>query len=100
MPNCMNMHIHLPTYLTPLAALHVLALYVVALCLCHFVLSDSGGCARKRAAMSVKLTAVKRVQSSPNLLTAGITINHTVLRLDGLDSQSPDSVDVFQASES
>uniref|UniRef100_A0A8D2LT05 Sorbin and SH3 domain containing 2 n=1 Tax=Varanus komodoensis TaxID=61221 RepID=A0A8D2LT05_VARKO len=39
----------------------------------------AGGCARKRAAMSVKLTAVKRVQSSPNLLTAG------------LDSQSPDS---------
>uniref|UniRef100_A0A7M4EZ60 Sorbin and SH3 domain containing 2 n=1 Tax=Crocodylus porosus TaxID=8502 RepID=A0A7M4EZ60_CROPO len=30
--------------------------------------SDSGGCARKRAAMSVTLTAVKRVQSSPNLL--------------------------------
>ncbi|XP_031799098.1 sorbin and SH3 domain-containing protein 2 isoform X26 [Sarcophilus harrisii] len=41
--------------------------------------TDSGGCARKRAAMSVTLTAVKRVQSSPNLLTAG----H--------DSQSPDS---------
>ncbi|XP_033017161.1 sorbin and SH3 domain-containing protein 2 isoform X14 [Lacerta agilis] len=41
--------------------------------------TDSGGCARRRAAMSVKLTAVKRVQSSPNLLTAG------------LDSQSPDS---------
>ncbi|KFQ10883.1 Sorbin and SH3 domain-containing protein 2, partial [Leptosomus discolor] len=32
------------------------------------VLPDSGGCARKRAAMSVTLTAVKRVQSSPNLL--------------------------------
>ncbi|XP_074132200.1 sorbin and SH3 domain-containing protein 2 isoform X15 [Sminthopsis crassicaudata] len=41
--------------------------------------TDSGGCARKRAAMSVTLTAVKRVQSSPNLLTAG------------RDSQSPDS---------
>ncbi|XP_063166614.1 sorbin and SH3 domain-containing protein 2 isoform X5 [Candoia aspera] len=41
--------------------------------------TDSGGCARRRAAMSVKLTAVKRVQSSPNLLTAG------------LDSHSPDS---------
>ncbi|XP_053110416.1 sorbin and SH3 domain-containing protein 2 isoform X42 [Hemicordylus capensis] len=41
--------------------------------------TDSGGCARKRAAMSVKLTAVKRVQSSPNLFTAG------------LDSLSPDS---------
>ncbi|XP_060102425.1 sorbin and SH3 domain-containing protein 2 isoform X8 [Heteronotia binoei] len=41
--------------------------------------TDSGGCARKRAAMSVKLSAVKRVQSSPNLLTAG------------LDSLSPDS---------
>uniref|UniRef100_A0A452UA28 Sorbin and SH3 domain containing 2 n=1 Tax=Ursus maritimus TaxID=29073 RepID=A0A452UA28_URSMA len=31
-----------------------------------------GGCARKRAAMSVTLTSVKRVQSSPNLLAAGI----------------------------
>ncbi|XP_074084939.1 sorbin and SH3 domain-containing protein 2 isoform X23 [Macrotis lagotis] len=41
--------------------------------------TDSGGCARKRSAMSVTLTAVKRVQSSPNLLTAG------------RDSQSPDS---------
>ncbi|XP_068951860.1 sorbin and SH3 domain-containing protein 2 isoform X5 [Petaurus breviceps papuanus] len=41
--------------------------------------TDSGGCVRKRAAMSVTLTAVKRVQSSPNLLTAG------------RDSQSPDS---------
>uniref|UniRef100_G1LF34 Sorbin and SH3 domain containing 2 n=3 Tax=Ailuropoda melanoleuca TaxID=9646 RepID=G1LF34_AILME len=39
----------------------------------------SGGCARKRAAMSVTLTSVKRVQSSPNLLAAG------------RDSQSPDS---------
>ncbi|XP_045853781.1 sorbin and SH3 domain-containing protein 2 isoform X15 [Meles meles] len=41
--------------------------------------TDSGGCARKRAAMSVTITSVKRVQSSPNLLTAG------------RDSQSPDS---------
>ncbi|XP_072478765.1 sorbin and SH3 domain-containing protein 2 isoform X32 [Notamacropus eugenii] len=41
--------------------------------------TDSGGCVRKRAAMSVTLTSVKRVQSSPNLLTAG------------RDSQSPDS---------
>ncbi|XP_058693033.1 sorbin and SH3 domain-containing protein 2 isoform X10 [Poecile atricapillus] len=41
--------------------------------------TDSGGCARKRAAMSVTLTAVKRVQSSPNLLASGS------------DSQSPDS---------
>ncbi|XP_077790386.1 sorbin and SH3 domain-containing protein 2 isoform X37 [Podarcis muralis] len=47
--------------------------------------TDSGGCARKRAAMSVKLTAVKRVQSSPNLLTAG------------LDSQSPDSAKGFRS---
>ncbi|NWZ48001.1 SRBS2 protein, partial [Haliaeetus albicilla] len=39
------------------------------------VLPDSGGCARKRAAMSVTLTAVKRVQSSPNLLASGITPN-------------------------
>ncbi|XP_068826244.1 sorbin and SH3 domain-containing protein 2 isoform X6 [Capricornis sumatraensis] len=41
--------------------------------------ADIGGCARKRAAMSVTLTSVKRVQSSPNLLAAG------------RDSQSPDS---------
>nr|XP_009674982.1 PREDICTED: sorbin and SH3 domain-containing protein 2 isoform X8 [Struthio camelus australis] len=41
--------------------------------------TDSGGCARKRAAMSVTLTAVKRVQSSPNLLASGS------------ESQSPDS---------
>ncbi|XP_069600441.1 sorbin and SH3 domain-containing protein 2 isoform X3 [Ranitomeya imitator] len=41
--------------------------------------TDSGGCARKRAAMSVTLTAVKRVQSSPNLLASG------------QDSYSPDS---------
>ncbi|NXJ75166.1 SRBS2 protein, partial [Trogon melanurus] len=39
------------------------------------VLPDSGGCARKRAAMSVTLTAVKRVQSSPNLLAAA---NHKI----------------------
>uniref|UniRef100_A0A452F469 Sorbin and SH3 domain containing 2 n=1 Tax=Capra hircus TaxID=9925 RepID=A0A452F469_CAPHI len=32
--------------------------------------TDIGGCARKRAAMSVTLTSVKRVQSSPNLLAA------------------------------
>ncbi|XP_035308233.1 sorbin and SH3 domain-containing protein 2 isoform X10 [Cricetulus griseus] len=41
--------------------------------------TDSGGCTRKRAAMSVTLASVKRVQSSPNLLAAG------------RDSQSPDS---------
>ncbi|XP_037687100.1 sorbin and SH3 domain-containing protein 2 isoform X27 [Choloepus didactylus] len=41
--------------------------------------TDSGGSARKRAAMSVTLTSVKRVQSSPNLLAAG------------RDSHSPDS---------
>ena len=64
--------------------LHVLALYVVGLCLSHFVLSDSGGCARKRAAMSVKLTTVKRVQSSPNLLTAGITINRGTPHLNAI----------------
>ncbi|XP_043918555.1 sorbin and SH3 domain-containing protein 2 isoform X1 [Protopterus annectens] len=33
--------------------------------------TDSGGYARKRAAMSVTLAAVKRVQSSPNLLATG-----------------------------
>ncbi|XP_063314183.1 sorbin and SH3 domain-containing protein 2 isoform X13 [Pelobates fuscus] len=33
--------------------------------------TDSGGYARKRSAMSVTLTAVKRVQSSPNLLASG-----------------------------
>ncbi|ERE86744.1 sorbin and SH3 domain-containing protein 2 [Cricetulus griseus] len=32
--------------------------------------TDSGGCTRKRAAMSVTLASVKRVQSSPNLLAA------------------------------
>ena len=42
------------------------------LCYIIFLLPDSGGCARKRAAMSVTLTSVKRVQSSPNLLAAGI----------------------------
>ncbi|XP_054059749.1 sorbin and SH3 domain-containing protein 2 isoform X18 [Rissa tridactyla] len=53
--------------------------FVWGCCLYCFVLPDSGGCARKRAAMSVTLTAVKRVQSSPNLLASGS------------DSQSPDS---------
>ncbi|XP_063090731.1 sorbin and SH3 domain-containing protein 2 isoform X23 [Cavia porcellus] len=46
--------------------------------------TDSGGCAHKRAAMSVTLTSVKRVQSSPNLLAAG------------RDSQSPDSAKGFR----
>uniref|UniRef100_A0A8C5KDI6 Sorbin and SH3 domain containing 2 n=1 Tax=Jaculus jaculus TaxID=51337 RepID=A0A8C5KDI6_JACJA len=47
--------------------------------------TDSGGCARKRAAMSVTLTSVKRVQSSPNLLASG----H--------DFQSPDSAKGFRS---
>ncbi|XP_012308252.2 sorbin and SH3 domain-containing protein 2 isoform X20 [Aotus nancymaae] len=47
--------------------------------------TDSGGSARKRAAMSVTLTSVKRVQSSPNLLAAG------------RDSQSPDSAKGFRS---
>ncbi|XP_044081515.1 sorbin and SH3 domain-containing protein 2 isoform X6 [Neovison vison] len=47
--------------------------------------TDSGGCARKRAAMSVTITSVKRVQSSPNLLAAGS------------DSQSPDSAKGFRS---
>ncbi|XP_077925919.1 sorbin and SH3 domain-containing protein 2 isoform X25 [Halichoerus grypus] len=47
--------------------------------------TDSGGCARKRATMSVTLTSVKRVQSSPNLLAAG------------RDSQSPDSAKGFRS---
>ncbi|XP_023555398.1 sorbin and SH3 domain-containing protein 2 isoform X15 [Octodon degus] len=47
--------------------------------------TDSGGCARKRAAMSVTLTSVKRVQSSPNLLAAG------------RDSQSPDPAKGFRS---
>ncbi|KAM7111070.1 sorbin and SH3 domain-containing protein 2 isoform 11-T11 [Molossus nigricans] len=47
--------------------------------------TDSGGCVRKRAAMSVTLTSVKRVQSSPNLLAAG------------RDSQSPDSAKGFRS---
>lgn len=52
---------------------HVLSLFCLGLCHIMFLLPDSGGCARKRAAMSVTLTSVKRVQSSPNLLAAGIT---------------------------
>ncbi|XP_032774407.1 sorbin and SH3 domain-containing protein 2 isoform X7 [Rattus rattus] len=51
----------------------------LGLCYIMFLLPDSGGCARKRAAMSVTLTSVKRVQSSPNLLAAG------------RESHSPDS---------
>lgn len=53
--------------------------------LCHFfLLPDSGGCARKRAAMSVTLTSVKRVQSSPNLLAAGIiSLTHRVSHSNG-----------------
>ncbi|XP_064441748.1 sorbin and SH3 domain-containing protein 2 isoform X11 [Mirounga angustirostris] len=47
--------------------------------------TDSGGYARKRATMSVTLTSVKRVQSSPNLLAAG------------RDSQSPDSAKGFRS---
>ncbi|KAL0593939.1 hypothetical protein AAY473_036335 [Plecturocebus cupreus] len=38
--------------------------------------TDSGGSARKRAAMSVTLTSVKRVQSSPNLLAAETQFHH------------------------
>lgn len=49
-----------------------------------FLLPDSGGCARKRAAMSVTLTSVKRVQSSPNLLAAGIiSLTHRMSHLNG-----------------
>ncbi|XP_049628285.1 sorbin and SH3 domain-containing protein 2 isoform X2 [Suncus etruscus] len=55
------------------------------LCYIIFLLPDSGGCARKRAAMSVTLTSVKRVQSSPNLLAAG------------RDSQSPDPAKGFRS---
>ncbi|XP_066574327.1 sorbin and SH3 domain-containing protein 2 isoform X8 [Amia ocellicauda] len=47
--------------------------------------TDSGGCARKSAAMSVILTPMKRVQSSPNLSVAA-----------GNDSQSSDS-DVWRS---
>lgn len=63
--------------------LHVLASFVWGWCLYCFVLPDSGGCARKRAAMSVTLTAVKRVQSSPNLLASGITTNSKILLMNG-----------------
>lgn len=61
--------------ISPGDTLHVLAPFVWGCCLYCFVLPDSGGCARKRAAMSVTLTAVKRVQSSPNLLASGIPAN-------------------------
>uniref|UniRef100_A0A452F3W3 Sorbin and SH3 domain containing 2 n=1 Tax=Capra hircus TaxID=9925 RepID=A0A452F3W3_CAPHI len=45
--------------------------------------TDIGGCARKRAAMSVTLTSVKRVQSSPNLLAAGIiSLTHRMSHLN------------------
>ncbi|XP_068134787.1 sorbin and SH3 domain-containing protein 2 isoform X11 [Hyperolius riggenbachi] len=47
--------------------------------------TDSGGCARKRTAMSVTLTAVKRVQSSPNLL------------ISGQEPHSPDSAKGFRS---
>ncbi|XP_058854074.1 sorbin and SH3 domain-containing protein 2-like isoform X23 [Acipenser ruthenus] len=47
--------------------------------------TDSGGCARKRAAMSVTLRAMKRVQSSPNLYMGS-----------GNDPQSSDS-DVWRS---
>ncbi|XP_067885521.1 sorbin and SH3 domain-containing protein 2 [Heterodontus francisci] len=47
--------------------------------------TDSGGYARKRAATSVKLTSVKRVQSSPNLLLVA-----------GNEAQTPDS-DVWRS---
>uniref|UniRef100_A0A8C7AII8 Sorbin and SH3 domain containing 2 n=1 Tax=Neovison vison TaxID=452646 RepID=A0A8C7AII8_NEOVI len=60
-------------------------LFCCGLCCVIFLLSDSGGCARKRAAMSVTITSVKRVQSSPNLLAAGS------------DSQSPDSAKGFRS---
>ncbi|XP_078418614.1 sorbin and SH3 domain-containing protein 2-like isoform X10 [Cetorhinus maximus] len=47
--------------------------------------TDSGGYARKRAATSVKLASVKRVQSSPNLLLVA-----------GNEAQTPDS-DVWRS---
>lgn len=75
LPNCMLTFIHV-WHISHCNMLHVLALFVWGCCLYCFVLPDSGGCARKRAAMSVTLTAVKRVQSSPNLLASGITTNH------------------------
>ncbi|XP_033891070.1 sorbin and SH3 domain-containing protein 2 isoform X12 [Acipenser ruthenus] len=50
--------------------------------------TEKGGCARKRAAMSVTLRAMKRVQSSPNLYT-----------VSGNDSQSSDS-DVWRSCSS
>uniref|UniRef100_A0A452U9U4 Sorbin and SH3 domain containing 2 n=1 Tax=Ursus maritimus TaxID=29073 RepID=A0A452U9U4_URSMA len=46
-----------------------------------------GGCARKRAAMSVTLTSVKRVQSSPNLLAADAT--YSSLAAKGFRSVRP-----------
>ncbi|XP_051784379.1 sorbin and SH3 domain-containing protein 2-like isoform X10 [Erpetoichthys calabaricus] len=39
--------------------------------------TDSGGCARKRAALSVTLTAMKRIQSSPNLYMAAGNDSHS-----------------------
>ena len=73
-PNCMLIFMYV-WRISHCDMLHVLAPFVWGCCLYCFVLPDSGGCARKRAAMSVTLTAVKRVQSSPNLLASGITAN-------------------------
>lgn len=39
--------------------------------------SDSGGCARKSVALSLILSPMKRVQSSPNLATGTNTHKHT-----------------------
>uniref|UniRef100_A0A8D1ZYW7 Sorbin and SH3 domain containing 2 n=2 Tax=Sus scrofa TaxID=9823 RepID=A0A8D1ZYW7_PIG len=57
------------------------------LCYIIFLLPDSGGCARKRAAMSVTLTSVKRVQSSPNLLATDAT--YSSLAAKGFRSVRP-----------
>lgn len=50
-------------------------------CLCDHLpgcdSSDSGGCARKSVALSLILSPMKRVQSSPNLATGTNTRNHT-----------------------
>ena len=72
---------HIPLKMHDVACALSLA---VASAMSFFLLPDSGGCARKRAAMSVTLTSVKRVQSSPNLLAAGIiSLTHQMSHLNG-----------------
>ncbi|EPY85613.1 hypothetical protein CB1_000362016 [Camelus ferus] len=59
---------------------------------------NSGGCARKRAAMSVTLTSVKRVQSSPNLLAADSAETYPQ-HTQSLDGSLGSSIPLYRSSE-